>query len=266
MYRRSVTMRGISIPYIEIGAKSEHEKTVVIVHGAWFNSDCMVEYAQALNRKHVIIMDLPYHETGKITYPISEKITGDGYASIIATAIRTLIRDGDITEKPEYHGWSLGGTTGLNIAIKYPALLGELVLLASGPTWKQMSLPLLQNNFLKDMMCLAVLVQLKSKKVKLAVPLRIFKDKKHFFANYRACNNDTRIITQLDVTDDLYEINIPVYTVRMEGDTLVDPDNQQVMISSIPNNKDVLVPGYGHMMVIEEPVKFAQIVKQLTNK
>ena len=52
----------------------------------------------------------------------------------------------------------------------------------------------------------------------------------------------------------LGEVKAPTLVITGQNDTTVDPQRQKVLVNNIPGARQVIIPGAGHAVSIDQPV------------
>ena len=67
---------------------------------------------------------------------------------------------------------------------------------------------------------------------------------------------------QHDAEARIGEIHVPTLILFGEKDIVVPPENAELLRQKIPNSQVKLMPGLGHMSVVEEPAQLAQVIRE----
>jgi pimeloyl-ACP methyl ester carboxylesterase len=68
-----------------------------------------------------------------------------------------------------------------------------------------------------------------------------------------------------DVTEQLHTITAPTLVVSCQQDYLTPMEEQELIVSRIPNSHRVIIPGSGHASMYEQPLLFATLVLGFCN-
>jgi pimeloyl-ACP methyl ester carboxylesterase len=233
-----------------VASKRRHKKTLILQHGAFMNHITMMGLASLFRGYNVIVPDLPNHGKSVTPHEIDDvESLADIEYNFILKLIETgaIEKDADIT----YAGWSLGGSIGLEIAIK-EKIFNRLILISSSPIWETLpSIPADQfTAVFKNMF-----TQSLSKDV---TPQRLqwVKDNvESMISAPSACMADITAIHKFNVIDKLSCIDIPVLMIAGAKDYLALPTRQLTMINGIPNSKLVILSDEGHCTIVGCPEK-----------
>lgn len=126
--------------HYEIREGSEHpERTFVLSHGAFGTRHFMKVFAAELAEQYptsrIIIVDLPWHGESEGPEEQLETIDVIGYTDIVRSFVEKLQEKSVIEGKFHWVGWSMGGSIGLLLDLKF-AGIDELTLLNSSPVWE----------------------------------------------------------------------------------------------------------------------------------
>jgi 3-oxoadipate enol-lactonase len=192
------------------------------------------------------------------------QVTDSGYDIDTLTADAAGIIEALQCAPCHFVGLSMGGFAGLRLAIRRPALLKSLVLLASwaDPELKQdvrryRLMAFIARWFGTKVVVDRVMPMMFGEKF-LNDPART-KEREEWRA--RLIANDrigvTRAVegmmTRQGVYDQLDKITIPTLIVVGAQDAMCPPAQAERMHAGIPGSKLVMIPGAGHMSTIEEP-------------
>jgi pimeloyl-ACP methyl ester carboxylesterase len=65
-----------------------------------------------------------------------------------------------------------------------------------------------------------------------------------------------------DVADRVNAIQAPTLVIAGESDGVVPPENADLLVAEIPNSRKEIIPGAGHLVIIEDPDRFNKNVIQ----
>ena len=68
-----------------------------------------------------------------------------------------------------------------------------------------------------------------------------------------------------DIRDQLHKITVPTLVVSCEQDYLTPVEEQEFIVSKIPNSHHVVLPGCGHASMYEQPLLYASLVVGFCN-
>lgn len=94
---------------------------IVVLHGAYMNADTMAPFVQLLAGNYqVIVPEAQAHgRTGDIDRPLSYEAMADDVAALLDTLG---------IEKADVFGYSMGGSTALQVAIRHPEKVNKLIV------------------------------------------------------------------------------------------------------------------------------------------
>lgn len=242
-------------------SERQHKKALILQHGAIINNVSMMGLAKMCRGYNVIVPDLPNH--GKSTAPFNVD-TVEKFTDIEFEFIKKLKETGEIDKDADitYAGWSLGGSIGLELALRKEKIMNRLVLISSSPVWK--TLPVLT----EDQVC-SMIPQIPTFMSGDTKPERLKWIKKNYelmAAKPSAGVQDTIAINSFNVISKLKNIDIPVLMVSGDDDVLALPECQRLMAENIPNAKLVMFKGESHFLVVGCPEKVYKEMKEFMTK
>lgn len=244
-----------------VASKRRHKKTLILQHGAFMNHITMMGLASLFRGYNVIVPDLPNHGKSVTPHEIDDvESLADIEYNFILKLIETgaIEKDADIT----YAGWSLGGSIGLEIAIK-EKIFNRLILISSSLIWE--TLPSIPADLFHDAF-VNMFSQALSKDV---TPQRLKWIQDNFesmLSPVPVSENDITAVQKFNVIDKLNNIKIPVLMIGGEKDSLALPTRQITMTEAIPNSKLVMISDEDHGMVVGCPEKvYSHIEKFISN-
>lgn len=225
---------------------------LVLVHGAGGSLHHWPEALRALPGRRVIAVDLPAHGGS----PGPALPTVDGLAEAVLATLDALgVRAAVVG------GHSMGGAVALMVALKAPERVAALVLVGTGSrlrvapailtatadpagtegaaqataqfAWREGAPEALVRAHVEGMLALAPGV---------------------VHGDFLACDG-------FDVTARLGELRGPALVLCGDADKLTPPKYSQLLAARIARARLVLVPGSGHMVMLEEPSRVAEEVE-----
>lgn len=237
-------------------SERQHKKALILQHGAIINSLTMMGLAQMFNDYSVFVPDLPNH--GKSTAPFNVD-TVEKFTDIEFEFIEKLKETGEIDKDADitYAGWSLGGSIGLELALKKEKVMNRLVLISSSPVWKTM--PVLTEDQIRGM--ISQIPSFMSGDTKPEMLKWIKENYELMGAKPSVGVQDSIAINSFNVISKLKDIDVPVLMVSGDDDVLALPECQRLMAENIPNAKLVMFKGESHFLVVGCPEK---VYKEIT--
>jgi pimeloyl-ACP methyl ester carboxylesterase len=171
-------------------------------------------------------------------------------------------------------GFSQGGMIAQTLAVQHPEDVGALVLTCttckSSPDAKQMLEDRIREAKLNGAEAAA---RLAAKSVFSPRFIAAHPERLEAFVSWRAAMDQaaiaeaTRAAYGFDVASALGAINVPVKVVYGEGDQLTTPQLVRNLAAALPQGTELVgVPDAGHMVPIEQPHKFEEIVSTFLDK
>jgi pimeloyl-ACP methyl ester carboxylesterase len=248
-----VVVKGRSLAYaIEPPVIDSAKGAVVFIHGSGGDSEDWRFQLDALS--HVaatIAIDLPGH--GASPLPAEEQI--DLYARWVADFVEELG-----LQKVMIVGCSLGSAITLKIALSQPAWLRAIGLVGAGARLRV--LPALLEDLEKNpQTVLAMLGDLcvspsSSPEVREAVREKLLS------ARPDVVHKDLKACDGFDVMNSIKEISVPAWIIVGEDDKLTPVKYAHFLEREIPDTSFSIVPGAGHLVMIEQPQAFNNSLSQ----
>ncbi len=69
-----------------------------------------------------------------------------------------------------------------------------------------------------------------------------------------------RVMPRIDITPMLSKITVPTLVVTGEKDSIVSPSQAHLITQGVPNSKLVVIKGSGHMLFVENPSEYANVL------
>jgi pimeloyl-ACP methyl ester carboxylesterase len=210
-----------------------------------------------LEGERVFGLDLPGHG-GSLG---EGERTVEGYVESVCSWM-----DAEGLDMGVFVGHSMGGAIALTMALENPARVAALILVGTGgrlrvlPTILEMtSAPETFSEAVDLVVSYAISPQASSGMVEL-VRARMSETRPAvMYGDFLACD-------QFDVMDRLGEISVPTLVICGKEDQLTPLKYSRFLEKSIPDASMVTVESAGHMVMIEQPVKVAQAVKEFMDE
>ncbi|MEE9912958.1 MAG: alpha/beta hydrolase [Deltaproteobacteria bacterium] len=232
----------------DFGAKAQ---SLVFIHGSGGNSSAWLQqYARLHTSFNIAAVDLPGHG----------KSGGEGKQDIrdYVLILKDIIQVLNLT-RPILIGHSLGAAIALEFAATFPEDLSGLVAAGGGLTMPVN--PNIIDGFRKqpevvlDMMCKFSLAKENRPKFYDAARASLGE------ANVDVVAGDMLACSKFDITGQLGKIVAPVLAICGEEDKMTPPEFSRRIAESIRVGKLVLIPGAGHMVMMEKPVEFNEAIR-----
>jgi pimeloyl-ACP methyl ester carboxylesterase len=233
----------------------KHEQSLVFIHGSGGNSSTWTfQYANLYNDYNVVAIDLPGHG----------RSGGQGEKDIADYVWRLReILDVLKVDHPILIGHSLGAAISLCFAAKYPREASGVVAVGGGITMPVT--PDILDGFRKepqlilDLMCKFSLAR--ANRPALYESLRTSLGQ----ASLDVVANDMLACSRFDLTGEVSKILVPVLAVCGTEDKMMPPASSKQIADRIPGAKLVLIEGAGHMVMLEKPADFNEVMKDFAS-
>jgi pimeloyl-ACP methyl ester carboxylesterase len=225
------------------------QKPIVLIHGAGSSHLSWPAELRRLTGRTVLCLDLPGH--GK-----SEGVGCQSVGAYCGALIEFLAALG--MYQAIFVGHSLGGAIALNMAVDFPQHVAGLGLISSGAFFNP---PPYLLEYLANPVTTAVAIQaLQERSLSArtnadlaARSLQTLKATRPsvLYGDWLAC-------AQFDLRERMAEIGIPVYIACGAEDKLVPASQSRYLAEHIPDTRLTVLPGAGHLALIEEPATVAR--------
>ncbi len=247
----SVTVNGAAIHYTAEPPKGgAWEPAALFLHGAGGTHENWRFQVRHLGiRWTALAVDLPGHGASQ----------GDGYCTI--AEYRDFIRDFLAAlgiSRPVLVGHSMGGGLAQSFALAYPDRLAALVLVGTGARLRVH--PDIFTTIQRDVGEAARLISGWAFSTD-ALPATVAQGAEAFARNRAAVlKGDFRACDAFDVMHELAAIRVPTLVLCGEEDRLTPVKYARFLHEQIPGALLAIVPGAGHMVMLEKPAEFNRIL------
>jgi pimeloyl-ACP methyl ester carboxylesterase len=236
-----VNIAGQDIFYVFRPAR-DGGNTLVFIHGAGGTHKHWGYQLQGLEQVDRYALDLPGH--GRSSG--SGRTSISGYEGVVLRFMDSLELD-----RATIVGHSMGGAIAQYLALEHPARVGGFVLVGSGARLRV--LPSLLGRMLvdfpatvDDLLGWAFSPQADPDLVRSGREEWLENDPRIVHGDFSACD-------VFDVMEKLGEIRCPTLVICGEEDSLTPPKYARYLRDSIPGAVLALIPGAGHMVMLEQP-------------
>jgi len=160
-------------------------------------------------------------------------------------------------EKPILVGHSLGAAITLSFAERYPEMISAAVAIGGGARMPVNTLILETiHKDLKGLMAFTakIAVAKKNRERLASVLMARSPNPDTLYGDFQACD-------RLDLDDALGEIKVPTLLICGMEDKMTPPELSQALQERIPGSQLALIPETGHMVMLEEPHRLAEILR-----
>lgn len=234
-----------------------NDPALILIHGAGGTHLHWPYNLRRLNHHHIFSPDLPGH--GKSNGLGEQSV--EKYAQSIAAWMREAgIRQATVA------GHSMGGAIAQTLALNHPKLVEKLILISTGPRLsvnpdmlEKLSSPSTSEAAIDLITKWSYapgtdpkLLEHVSSEMKATRPAVLYGD-------FIACD-------QFDSSGHLAELSMPVLVICGEVDKMTPPSLSKQLASQIPRAKLVVIPGAGHMVMLEQPEAVAKAILPFIRK
>jgi pimeloyl-ACP methyl ester carboxylesterase len=227
---------------------------LVLLHGAGGSSDDWPPELRSLPGRRVLAVDLPGH--GAALGPAPRSIGS------LAAAVEALL-DASGVAQAAVAGHSMGGAVALSLALSRPERVAALVLVATGARLR-VAPELLAAAASPDGLAVAA-GRLADRSFGPAASAEARDARARAMAALPAgvLHGDLAACDAFDVMDRLVELGVPTVVVCGTEDRLTPPRYASFLAERIAGARLVLVPGAGHLVMLEEPRAVAAAIAAL---
>jgi triacylglycerol lipase len=257
LHRGALQVDSVTMPYLEGGAGA----VIVLVHGFGGDKDNFNRVARYLTKSYrVLIPDLPGF--GEATRDTGASHAIDDQVDNLRAFLKKLG-----VGRAHVGGHSMGGFIAAEYAARYPAEVASLWLLDAGGTAAAFDNPLFRHYIATGEMPLILRSPADIDSVLRActvrrplIPgsvLRLLGERGA--ADFALHTRIMQQITHAPMLDERFTaIATPALIVWGEQDAVLAPSGAAALKAIMPNSEVVLMPGIGHMPMLEAPRKSAQ--------
>jgi pimeloyl-ACP methyl ester carboxylesterase len=244
------------------GAAPAAGTPLVLLHGAGGNLMHWPSELRRLPGSAVVALDLPGHGHSEgAAQPPDGDVPQD-----IGTYAQVVARFAGVLSLPRFvlAGHSMGGGVALELAFQHPEMLAGLILVATGarlPVVPEL-LSAIQDDYESAVGLMAGWSQgARSDPNMMRIYLKRLResDPQVLYGDYAACN-------AWDRTADLGRITVPTLIVCGDADRMTPLQYSLDLQQRIKTAQLVIVPGAGHMVMLEQPAFVAREVQQFLTR
>lgn len=228
---------------------------ILLLHGIGGRAALWAATVAAFAPRRVIAMDMPgYDGTGAAL---------DSFPALADAAVALLDAEG--IASADVVGHSLGGMIALEIALRHPARVRRLVIVASSPAFGSRDpafregflaarqKPLNEGQGMAGVAAALVPAMLGPNASPDAAPAAIAAMGSVDERAYRAT---LAVLTSFDRRADLPQVTQPTLLIAGEADATAPPRGMSRMGEAMPDARLVVIPGAGHLLPLEAPEAF----------
>lgn len=229
----------------------EGVRHLVFIHGSGGDhTNWVYQYSALKNDFNILAVELPGHGQS----------AGQGERSVgrYVEWVRKILAAYDVS-RPVLIGHSLGAAISLTFAIQHGELLAGIVPVGGGVTmWVN---PAILDGLLANPMPI----------IEMAAKLSLAKENREKFspallagfskADTKVMQGDFSACNDLNLTEEIKKITIPVLVICGAEDKMTPPENSLYLRDNIPRAKMELIAAAGHFVMMENPAAFNKAVK-----
>ena len=257
--------KDLDIYYME--HNPDRPQTVLLLHGLGASCESWQLQIPELERAGYRVIAPDTRGFGRSSYPGG----GISFTRIAGDIAALMERLG--TGPVSVVGISMGGVIALQLALDYPELVDQLVLVNTFASLRPKSLTVWLYFVWRFILIHLIGFSTQAR----AVTKRIFPKpdqetlrqelyREIMQANPSAYRSVMGALARFDVSKRLDEIQAPTLILTGECDTTVPPHNQAILLEKIPNARQVIVADSGHAMTAEQPEEFNRLLLEFLNQ
>lgn len=254
-----------NVEYLRSKNEAKHSsETIVMLHGAAADKTSWARFAKYLGSKFsLVIPDLPGH--GNSISDINLNYNINAQAERLKELLSTLG-----IKKAHLVGNSMGGTIAINMASTSPNLVASLVLIdAAGfeasPSWLRQHVthtsinPMIELRNASDYRTMMRI----GMEAPPYIPGIILSALARTYVKHRAINQKIvkDIEQDMDQTGCLSKIVVPALIIWGAADKVEHVDNAEFLHQRLTNSRKIVMPGIGHVPMVEAPKQVATACK-----
>jgi 3-oxoadipate enol-lactonase len=258
---RTVAVNDITFAYSEHGDPSN--PTIVFTHSLLWDSTMFEDVVSDLARDfHIINLDQHGHGGSGYRASFTLEDMAEDYAALL---------DALKLDSVHWAGLSMGGMTGMRLALAHPEKIKSLILMntSSRPEMEERRDDYMQ---LSQALRAGLGGSIADAVLAFFFAPNTFKNRPDLIARYEAIlqnRNDNEGIYQAamavfnrsDITNRLADIKIPALVIVGEHDVATPPDRSELLAARLPDARLVLIPDAAHMSATEQPAIVAAEIR-----
>ncbi|MFB3886956.1 MAG: alpha/beta fold hydrolase [Thermodesulfobacteriota bacterium] len=238
--------------WVARGEPLKEREVVLFIHGAG-GGEYTWSYQKGFFEKefHPVILELPGH--GKSGGEGEQEI--EKYAQHVHTFLRAMG-----FPKVTLVGHSMGGAIVQTLALTNPEMIGRIVLVGTGAKLRvfPMILDEIKSNFKEASRKIAQFAyspNVSSDLIERGITDLLRCEPEVLYGDFLACD-------RFDVMSEVEKIDLPTLILCGEEDRLTPVKYSQFLQNRIRHSKMEILPGAGHMVMMESPGSFNQKIKE----
>ncbi|MGQ9491001.1 MAG: alpha/beta fold hydrolase [Anaerolineae bacterium] len=251
----TINLDGEQLNYsVHRGALQVSAPPLVLVHGAGGNLMHWPAELRRLDGYTVYALDLPGHGRSRG----ASRAEIGAYAEVVRRFLEALQTTG--TQPCLLAGHSMGGAIAIECALRYPGRLAGLILIGTGARLRVA--PQILQGILTDFTGTTELLAEWAHSANTDPNLRRLYLRRLREVNPHVLHNDFAACDAFDRRAEVNQIVMPTLIVCGEADRMTPVKYSQYLREQITGSSLVVVPGAGHMVMLEQPRAVAQAVTE----
>ncbi len=257
-----IHVNGVALNYRELG--NRNQRTIVFSHALLWGSEVFDHLVTELvDDFHIILVDIHGHGNSGYRTPMTlEGMTDDYYQLLTKLDLSKVI----------WVGFSIGGMTGMRLALQHPEIIDSLILIA---TTARLDPPQIREQTWKlwEMFRDGHRASIADAALQFFFAPATYKNQPQLVEHYRHKLIDFKqvegmfeaaraVFERNDIGDEIAVIKLPTLVIAGREDTATLPVESEVIASRISNAQIKIFDEANHMVVVEKQQEVARLIRE----